>query len=118
MTASSVTGTGLGDAGKPTTNQLSILSNGPSIIFSGVVETVEGIASPPDIAANTVVFPYTLPGGAEKYVILLTTLNGGSAYLSSINEDEDGTVHGFSVQSEAEGTVMYMVTKAGTRPRV
>jgi hypothetical protein len=113
---SSVTGQGLGAAGKFTTTELSILANAPSIIFSGITETT-GLMSPP-VSTNNVVFPYPLPGGMDKYVVLLTTINGGVVYVSDRDEDDDGNFTGFSFVSESDGDVMYLVAKVGVRPQL
>jgi hypothetical protein len=116
MGANSVTGTGLGSARKLTTKELAILANGPSILFSGVSEAITNeVLSPPTIL-NTVVFPYALPGGEENYVIIITSLNSGFVYVTTKNEDDDGNLIGFTFIAEAEGSIMYLVSKVGVRP--
>lgn len=115
MAATSVTGVGQGDSGKYTIKDLAILANAPNIIFSGMVEASE-IMSPPS-SSNTVVFPYALPGGADNYVIMLTTINAGLAYVSDRDEIE-GNFTGFSFITETDGTLMYLVVKVGSKPEL
>lgn len=117
MSASSVTGSGVGASRKPTSNELAILANGPNIIFTGLIEATDGIASPP-ITLASVVFNYPLPGGADNYVVLLTTINAGYAYVADRDEDGEGNFTGFSVIAEEDGTVMYLVAKVGQRPNL
>jgi hypothetical protein len=116
MTASSATGIGLGASEKLTTNQLAILANGPSIIFAGFAEADTGVSSPPS-EIGSVTFPYPLTD-ANKYVVLVTTINGGYAYVAARDIDDDGTFHGFTVIAEAECTYMYLVARVGAKPRV
>jgi hypothetical protein len=117
MAATTSQGTGHGSANKETVTELSILANGPVIMFSGIVESVESLASPP-ADTNTIVFPYPLAGGMDKYVVLLTTINGGMAYVADRDEDSDGNFTGFTFVAEAECSVMYLVAKVGTKPNV
>ena len=117
MSATSVTGVGPGASNKPTTNELSALANGPSIIFTGIVASEDTVSSPP-IATNTVSFPYALEGGADNYVVMLTTINGGAVYVSDRDEDDDDNFTGFSFVTEAECDVMYLVSKVGIKPNV
>lgn len=117
MTASSVTGRGEGASNKPTTNELAILNNGPQIIFAGSVEGVMPPASPPMMGMNTVSFPYPLPGNPDNYVIQLTGLNSGYAYVSARFVNASGFT-GFEFVSQASGAVMYTVMNAGIRPNI
>lgn len=117
MGATTSQGVGHGDSNRTTTKELAILANSPAIIFTGIAEAVDNLSSPPSIT-NTVVFPYALSGGAENYVVLLTTINGGSVYVSDTDEDGDGNFTGFSFISEAECSVMYLVSKVGFRPNI
>ena len=120
--ATSVTGvSGAGTSGKYTTTELAILANGPSIFFTGIIEVDGSSSSPPSSppsSTNTLVFPYALVGGAEHYVVLLTTLNGGAAYVTDTDEDSDGNFIGFSLIAEADCSVMYLVANAGIRPTI
>lgn len=116
MGASSVTGTGLGTSGKFTTTELAILANGPNILITGVVESEDNNSSPPS-SGNNIVFPEPLEGGAENYVVLLTTQNGGYAYISENDEDDDGNFTGFSFMTESECTLMYLVAKIGVKSK-
>lgn len=114
MGASSVTGSGEGSAGTITGKELAILANGPSIIFTGIAEAVDSNMSPPSVS-NTVVFPYPLAGEADDYVVMLTSLNAGSVYISD-RDESDTHFTGFSFVAEAEGYVMYLVAKVGMKP--
>jgi len=117
MAATSVTGTGQGEAGKRTAGELASLAVGPSIIFSGIIEGEETPSSPPSSAFNTVVFPYELAGGANAYVVMLTTISGGAAYVVDKDED-DGNFIGFTFSVEQNSEVMYLVAKVGVRPNL
>lgn len=116
MSATSVTGKGLGKSAKLTTNELATLANGPSIIFTGITNVVSVISSPPSISTS-VTFPYPLPGGADKYVVLLTTINGGNAYIATRTES-NGNFTGFIAVADTDCTVMYLVAKVGSRPQL
>lgn len=117
MAATTSQGTGAGAADKPSINELATLVNvGPNIIFAGSVESGAALSSPP-AQLGVVVFPYTLAGDSSEYVILLTTINGGYAYVAAVNESEDG-FRGFTCLAESECTVMYMVASVGTRPQL
>jgi hypothetical protein len=119
MSASSVTGRGNGSANKLTVPELAILSNGPVIYFSGVAEAPEEVlSSPPISSSNSVTFPYPLPGGSERYVVMLTTKNAGKAYVTDLVENDDGEFTGFTALAESEGTIMYIVASIGVRPNL
>lgn len=117
MGASSVTGKGLGSSKKLTGKELSSLANGPKIYFSGIIAGESVPTSPPSSNMNTVVFPYALEGGAENYVVMLTSINGGYTYITDLDET-DGNFTGFSFAVEEESDVMYMVVDCGIRPIV
>lgn len=117
MSATSVTGKGLGSSNKPTVKDLAIAANGPAIYFAGIIASADIIVSPP-ITGNTIVFPYPIPGGAENYVVILTTLNGGHAYVTDLDENSDGDFSGFSFATEAECDLMYAVISCGMKPLV
>ena len=117
MTASSVTGKGGGASGKLTTKELSALAVGPAIYAAGVAAIVSLLSSPPaEGGTNTVNLPAPLVGGADAYVVLLTTLNGGKTYVTSMDNDSDGNFATFDVYVETDCDVMYMVVKKGFRP--
>jgi hypothetical protein len=116
MAATSLTGKGSGSSNKPTTTELGILANGPSIIFTGITEIVE-LGSPP-IEATTYTFPYPLPGGKDSYVVMLTSLCGGTAYVTSREEDDDGNFTGFNAVVESTSLVQFLVAKVGVKPQV
>lgn len=116
MPATSVTGKGKGAANKPTFDEMSTSTNGPVIIFTGIVESTEGVSSPPTEGSNTVNFPYPLEGGEDKYVVILTTINAGYVYVSDRDEDDDGKFTGFTFITETEGSVMYLVARVGQKP--
>lgn len=121
MTASSVTGRGQGASDKLTTKELAALAVGPSIYAAGVVAGTTIASSPPPDDGTTsgrVTFPTPLPGGSDQYVILLTSLNGGAAYVAVMNDDDDGNFASFIVSVETDSDVMYLVVKKGFRPNV
>ncbi len=115
MSGASTTGRGPGASGQPTTKTLAILANAPSILISGVLPTEEDEATSPPTPLGSVTFPEPLPGGAENYVVLLTTHNGGYAYVTDTDE-VDGDFSGFSFNTQYECDCMYLVTKIGVRP--
>lgn len=131
MGASSVTGvSGAGTSGKLTTNELSQLANGPTILISGIASTTYSdsspSSSPPMYNSGTVVFPKPLPGNgngdpASCYCVIITTINGGYAYIIDLDDqdldgdDVDDHFTGFSFTAESECDVMYIVTKIGIR---
>lgn len=121
MGATSSEGSGNGASNKLTTNQLSILANGPKIYFTGVFSVADLSASPPSsppASASVVYFPYILEGSPSNYVVLLTTMNAGAVYISDLLEDDDGNFSGFSAIAETEGEAMYMVASVGVKPKV
>jgi hypothetical protein len=116
MTASSVTGKGPGSSNKPTLADLSIAAGGPQIVIADVLHTSAVDNASPPASGGTVVFPTPLPGGSEKYVVNLTTVSGGLAYLVDLDENDDGDFVGFSVIVNTECDVHYMVAKKGYKP--
>ena len=121
MAASSVTGAGEGSSRKITTTELATLVNAPSIIFTGIIDAGDVVASPPSsppATNDTVTFPYILTGGADSYVIMLTSINAGYVYVSDRDEDEEGNFSGFSFVAETEGLIQYLVAKVGSRPNI
>jgi hypothetical protein len=118
MGSTSVTGaSGAGETGQFTTKELSVLANAPAIIFAGITESVM-ITSPPTPGINSVSFVYPLPGGADSYVVILTSVNAGYVYVTDRVEDEEGNFSGFAFASETDGTIMYIVSKVGIRPEL
>ncbi len=115
MAASSVTGTGYGSAHKPTISDIQSRISPPVLLFAGYLTSTGTFTSPPS-SGSFVYFPYPLPGGPDKYVVLLTGLNTGACYVFNRRVDEDGNFIGFDVTSEVEGEVMYMVAQVGARP--
>lgn len=115
MAATTTEGTGFGQARKTApVNEIAVLANAPTIIFTGIVAAEEEVSSPPS-ASNIVTFPYVLTGDMDNYVIMLTTINAGYAYVSDRDEDSDGNFSGFSFVVESEGDVMYLVAKVGVK---
>lgn len=115
MSATSITGKGLGLCGKATLKDLSLAANGPIIYFSGLV-TAGNLATSPSSIGNNINFVYPLSGGSHNYVVILTTVNGGYAYINELNEDDNGDFSGFSFITEAECDLMYIVASRGTKP--
>lgn len=122
MGATSVSGKGNGNSNKLTLKELSLLSNGPYVIFCGTSTPTEGGSSPPSsppmAVIGEVVFPYVLQGGADDYSVFITTKNSGYGYTISLNEDSDGNFTGFDYRVSSGGDIMYMVVKNGIRPKV
>lgn len=115
MAATTSQGTGHGAANKPTTNDLAVIAQtGPYIVFAGYAEGSEAMSSPPGLT-DTVIFPYPLDS-VDNYVVMLTSLNAGSVYVTDLSEDETG-FYGFEFAVETDGTVMYAVVKVGARPQ-
>lgn len=117
MAASSVTGAGSGASNKLTTLELASLANGPSIIVSGYLESEDMAVSPP-ASGNTILLPRPLQGSSDNYVVLLTTINGGYAYITDMDENDDGDFIGFSFLTEAECSIMYLITKVGMKATI
>jgi hypothetical protein len=115
MTAATTTGRGHGSSNKFTTKELAKIANGPVIMVAGYAESQGGVASPPS-SSDVVVFPTPLEGGSENYVVLLTTQNGGYAYVNNLNENADGDFIGFSFLTETDCSLMYLVAKVGHKP--
>lgn len=120
MAASSVTGKGIGSSNKPTVKDLAIAANGPTIHFSGIIisagMTLSSPSSSPPSTLSRLTFPYPLSGSPSDYVIMLTTLNGGYAYVSDQDENDDGDFTGFSFVTEAECDLMYIIVSCGIKP--
>lgn len=117
MGASSVTGKGHGSAHKsfkPTLVGLNAISNGPNVCIAGYAESGVSDGSSP-ATGNLIVFSQPLPGNSDNYVVLITTLNGGHGYVTDMDENENGDFVGFTFITEAECTIMYMITKVGKR---
>lgn len=90
------------------------MANSPSILAAGMVGTAVIPFLSPATYGGEVVFPTALPGDADKYCILLTTLNGGYAYVSDRSES-GGNFTGFSFRVESECDCMYLVVRSGFR---
>ncbi len=118
MGASSVTGTGVGASNKYTQRDLAILANGPSILITGRA-LVEGNLSPPS-NTGSVTFNTPLDGNSDNYVVMVTSINGGGAYIIDFDNNDDDNFSGFSfgVDSEEETEVMYMVAKIGVKAKI
>lgn len=115
MGATSTEGRGPGAVNPVSTADLSkdwTLS--PTIIFTGIFETEEVLSSPPSVL-NEVVFPYALIGGPNNYVVMLTTINGGKAYIISRTEDAYGNFTGFTAGVESDCNCMYLVARVGSK---
>lgn len=124
MGATSTEGVGSGASEKPSINDLAIWANGPQILYSGLAESEDSeIISPPS-TIGSVTLPVPLPGLAEDYCVILTTLNGGAAYIIDMDDDdldgddEDDHFVGFSFYTESACTVMYIVVQVGIRPSI
>lgn len=120
MSASSTTGTGLGFSPVLTNKELTNIRNqNPQIIFCGYASATGGAESvSPPAEISDVYFPYSLDGDSTHYVVMLTTVGGGVAYVGEMHEEADGdsptgvgSFSGFSVLTTAECDVMYMIVK-------
>lgn len=118
MGAQSATGKGKGSANKPSLKELGVLNNAPSILVAGRADLAEGgVTSPPSPNA-TVYLPNPLPGSPENYVVLITGLNATGLHVGTMHENSNGDFDYFTVYADDEGTVMYIVCKAGTKPNI
>lgn len=117
MGASNTEGRGHGIANRLSPRELTSLANGPVLYFTGISAGSDIPASSPPSIGNTVTFPYPLTGGADNYVVLLTTANAGAVYVSDLLES-GGNFTGFEFVSEADGDVMYLVAGVGTKSQV
>lgn len=117
MAATSVTGTGLGDADKPSVGDLAVLAQGPCVVFSGIVEVIDGAIPSPGHPGNTVRLPIPLPGGADNYIVILTPIGENDVYFYGFGEN-DGDVTSFVVVGIDEGEVMFSVIRKGFRPSI
>ena len=120
MSASSTTGTGLGFTSVLTNKELTNIRNQNSqIVFCGyATATGTDANSSPPAEISDVYLPYSLVGDSTHYVVMLTTIGGGVAYVGEMYEEADGdsptgvgSFSGFSVVTEYECDVMYMVLK-------
>lgn len=109
MTASSVTGIGSGSVESVSTQSL----NKTNVIFAGKAQTNGGPPISPSGYLGTCVFPSPLAGSSDSYVVVITSINGGSTTISALNEDGD-TFVGFNFVAEFECEIMYMVTNNNT----
>lgn len=119
MGSTSVTGVGgPGMCGKATTAELSAWANGPQILLSGIAVSEESLITSPPISGGEVTFPAPLDESSENYCVILTTLNGGYAYVSELEDTDDDQFSGFSFVTETECDCMYIVVNTGIRPTV
>ena len=97
--------------------ELRLASMSPSIYLAGMLEASDSNMSPPSSppsSLNTVTFD-ALPGHYSRYIVMLTTQNGGLAYVTEMIYNDSNNLTGFSVYSEVECTVNYMVVRTGVR---
>jgi hypothetical protein len=116
MGAQSATGVGYGAADRLNSTKIEALAIAPTIIFTGFGESIETMPASPPAIGNVVYFPYPLPGSPDKYVVMLTSLNSGAAYIADRLENDNDDFIGFTFYSEAPGQIMYLVAKVGTKP--
>lgn len=101
---------------------LSLGTNDSKILLCGIA-TADESSSPPSSppspgAVGTVEFETPFPGLGEEHCVILTTLNGGSAYVIDMDDrdldgdDEDDHFTGFSFLAENNCSVMFIVLKA------
>lgn len=118
MAASSVTGVGPGACDKATAGDLASLAVGPYIVFAGVIEVGEIPDTSPPTDGGTVEFPYPLPGGVDRYVVLLTTINAGSVYVTERSVDSGNNFTGFSFVTDSAGQVITWWLAVGPSRRI
>lgn len=119
MAVSSTTGSGSGSGNNLTAKELSnIINIGPSIYVAGYVEFTESEIVSPPAPIGLAKFPQPLPKGSEHYVVILTTINAGSVYVSNMDDNDDGKFIGFNAIAEEEGNCMYIVVSVGMRPNL
>lgn len=111
MSATSVTEVGLGASGNDTKSILNTLNSLPKIVKVGEGEIVDGEveSSPPSNPSVLITFDPVLPLSKDNYVIMLTTISGGVAYVTDKTNDADGKFESFEAMCETECTVMYAV---------
>lgn len=108
MGAYSVTGVGVGSSQDHPNNTL-------NIAVAGYLTAVTTLNTSPSTNGGTVRFPYPLQNSPNEYTVILTSLNGGAAYVSSLDEIDDRFI-GFSVITSYPCQVMYIVVKNGFKP--
>jgi hypothetical protein len=115
MAGSTTTGRGAGASNKATTKELANLVNGPTFVLAGVMASSgdEELMSPPSNPTGTVLFPKPLTGPSSNYVVMLTTKNGGWAYVTSMT-NSNNKFSGFNFITENECDTMYLVVKIGS----
>lgn len=116
MSASSVTGTGNGDAGKRTIKELAVLDNGPQILYSGILSGVFTVGLSPPTAFMSYIFPVPLAGGRNSYVVIASGQNGNVKVINKY-QDMNNDFTGFLLSCDAEGEVQFIVAKVGIRPK-
>lgn len=116
MVAASVTGRGTGGVVDKSNHSLTAISDGPSIILAGIVTVLDDHSSPPS-PTNIVEFPFSLIGGSENYVVILTGIGTGSSYVAVKSEDGNGNFSGFTIVADNEGDVQYIVATTGIKPK-
>lgn len=113
----SVTGAGHGAANKPRASEIAAAFTGPAVYFVGAVDSQTSIPpSSPPTGNNHVVLPEPLPGPTDNYAIFVTTSDGGGyAYVTDVQDDDNGNLISFDFITQAPGTAWFMVVKKGFR---
>ena len=116
MAGTSVTGKGSGSSGKLTTTELSVLANGPAIMAIGSVSAEDSglITSPPNQYIVVVTLPYPLPV-SNNCAIFLSAEGNAAVYVADMTDDDDNNLTGFTIVSDSETTVNYIVARKGFR---
>lgn len=108
MPAYSVTGRGMGSV----TNKSQFLP----VVCAGVLDiSPDNVVSSPPGNGGQVTFPQPLTEGPGNYVVMLTGVGVGDVVIAQQFQDDDGRFTGFSVISDNEGQVMYLIVKCGFR---
>lgn len=117
MSATSATGTGPGAANKPTSKELATFTNGPITVATGLV-TLSISSLSPGGHGQTVNLPNPLPGGADRYIVLLTPMSDETPWVVGMTDDSDGNFSEFTIVCSHEIDVMYAVLKRGYAPQL
>src|SRR4051812_15448193 len=89
---------------RETIAKIAALSPEPSIIFTGNVMVEEQRSSPPTFT-KTVMFPYALIGNADRFLVILTSVDGGEVTVTKNHHDVKGNFTGISFVAEHKGSV-------------
>ena len=110
---SATASSGVSGHGMANKNNLNVKAEGLVILLAGRLTTSEVNSSPPS-SVGQVIFPKPLKGLADNYVVVLTSVSGGFAEISSFTE-ENGNFTGFHCLTHVDSDVCYIVTRSGSQ---